>query len=63
MLIASCSRNTPTPQTKTVVVDTACSWVRIIRLTQEDIKALDPRTKRDILAHDIAVDANCPGQT
>ncbi|WP_246235934.1 hypothetical protein [Acerihabitans arboris] len=62
MLIASCSQSTPTPQTKTVVVDTACSWVRLIRLTPEDIKTLDPRTKRDILAHDKAVDVNCHSQ-
>jgi len=43
-----------------VVVDTACSWVRVIRLTPNDIKVLDPRTKKDILANDKAVEANCP---
>ncbi|MDG0749213.1 hypothetical protein [Klebsiella pneumoniae] len=34
-----------------VVVDTACSWVRIIYLTDHDIDVLDKQTKRDILAH------------
>ncbi len=42
-----------------VVVDTACSWVRIIYLTDHDIDVLDKQTKRDILAHNKAVQANC----
>jgi hypothetical protein len=33
MLIASCAKSLPAP----VVVDTACSWVRIIYLTDHDI--------------------------
>jgi hypothetical protein len=33
--------------------------VRIIYLTDHDIDVLDQQTKRDILAHDKAVQANC----
>ena len=55
-LIVSCANNSPAP----VVVDTACSWVRIIYLTDHDIDVMDKQTKRDILAHNKAVQANCP---
>ncbi|ENZ8541549.1 hypothetical protein [Klebsiella oxytoca] len=56
MLLASCAKDLPAP----VVVDTACSWVRIIYLTDHDIDVMDRQTKRDILAHNKAVQANCP---
>nr|DAT42190.1 MAG TPA: hypothetical protein [Caudoviricetes sp.] len=56
MLIGSCAKDLPAP----VVVDTACSWVRIIYLTDHDIDVLDKQTKRDILAHNKSVLANCP---
>ncbi|PLN80773.1 hypothetical protein CWN64_25680 [Klebsiella pneumoniae] len=46
-----------------MVVDTACSWVRILYLTDHDIDVLDRQTKRDILAHNKAVQANCPQPT
>ncbi|MGP4825028.1 hypothetical protein ACTHG5_18835 [Escherichia coli] len=59
MLIASCASTSPAP----VVVDTACSWVRIIYLTDHDIDVLDKQTKRDILAQNKAVQANCPQPT
>lgn len=59
MLIGSCAKSLPAP----VVVDTACSWVRIIYLTDHDIDVLDKQTKRDILAHNKAVQANCPQHT
>ncbi len=59
MLIGSCAKSLPAP----VVVDTACSWVRIIYLTDHDIDVLDKQTKRDILAHNKAVLANCPQST
>ncbi|MBZ7433210.1 hypothetical protein [Klebsiella michiganensis] len=55
MLIASCAKSLPAP----VVVDTACSWVSVIYLTDHDIDVLDMQTKRDILAHNKAVQANC----
>ncbi|HHS9649975.1 TPA: hypothetical protein ACTW3N_003498 [Klebsiella oxytoca] len=55
MLIVSCAKTLPAP----VVVDTACSWVRIIYLTDHDINVLDKQTKRDILAHNKTVSANC----
>ncbi|MBX4507301.1 hypothetical protein CF032_11495 [Klebsiella oxytoca] len=59
MLIGSCASNSPAP----VVVDTACNWVRIIYLTDHDIDVLDRQTKRDILAHNKSVLANCPQGT
>jgi hypothetical protein len=37
--------------------------VRIIYLTDHDIDVLDKQTKRDILAHNKAVQANCPQHT
>ncbi|HBW8711963.1 TPA: hypothetical protein MFM99_005219 [Klebsiella pneumoniae] len=46
-----------------MVVDTACSWVRIIYLTDHDIDVMDRQTKRDILAHNKSVLANCPQST
>ncbi|EPR1455599.1 TPA: hypothetical protein U2Q38_000078 [Citrobacter koseri] len=55
MLIGSCADNSPAP----IVVDTACSWVRIIYLTDHDIDVLDKQTKRDILAHNKSVHFNC----
>ena len=55
MLIGSCAKSLPTP----VVVDTACNWVRVIYLTDHDIDVLDKQTKRDILAHNNSVLANC----
>ncbi|HBY5659183.1 TPA: hypothetical protein MIY62_22905 [Klebsiella pneumoniae] len=59
MLIGSCTKSLPAP----VVVDTSCSWVRIIYLTDHDIDVLDTQTKRDILAHNKSVLANCPQST
>ncbi|HHR3293815.1 hypothetical protein [Klebsiella oxytoca] len=59
MLIGSCAKSLPAP----VVVDTACSWVRILYLTDHDIDVLDRQTKRDILAHNKAVQANCKKET
>ncbi|HHG0883752.1 TPA: hypothetical protein ACPUON_004690 [Klebsiella pneumoniae] len=55
MLIGSCAKSLPAP----VVVDTACSWGRIIYLTDHDIDVLDKQTKRDILAHNRTVKRNC----
>nr|WP_193127497.1 hypothetical protein [Klebsiella aerogenes] len=59
MLITSCAKSLPGP----VVVDTACNWIRIIYLTDHDIDVLDKQTKRDILAHNKSVLANCPHLT
>ncbi|WP_228751286.1 hypothetical protein [Klebsiella quasipneumoniae] len=55
MLIGSCAKSLPAP----VVVDTECSWVRIIYLTDHDIDVLDKQTKRDILVHNKAAQINC----
>lgn len=54
MLIVSCAKNLSAP----VAVDTSCHWVRVIYLTDHDIDVLDKHTKRDILAHNKAVQAN-----
>ncbi|WP_325080822.1 hypothetical protein [Klebsiella aerogenes] len=59
MLIVSCAKSLPAP----VVVDTSCYWVRIIYLTDHDIDVLDKQTKRDILAHNKSVLANCQHST
>ena len=59
MLIASCAKTSPAP----VVVDTGCLWTRIIYLTDNDIAVLDKQTKRDILAHNKAWQANCQKET
>ncbi len=45
-----------------VVVDTACDWVKPIYLTDHDIDVLDRQTKKDILAHNKAWQANCQKQ-
>ncbi|SQI88850.1 Uncharacterised protein [Klebsiella oxytoca] len=59
MLIGSCASTSPAP----VVVDTGCLWAKIIYLTDHDIEVLDKQTKRDILAHNKSVLANCPQPT
>ncbi|ELU1487589.1 hypothetical protein QAB23_17405 [Enterobacter hormaechei] len=55
VLIASCVTRGSVP----VVVDTACDWVKPIYLTDHDIDVLDRQTKREILAHNKAWQANC----
>ena len=60
MLIGSCAKTLPA---KPEVIDSACDWVRIIYLTDHDIDVLDKQTKRDILAHNKSVLANCPQPT
>lgn len=42
-----------------MVVDTACDWVKPIYLTDHDIDVMDRQTKKDILAHNKALQANC----
>ncbi|MCV3301706.1 hypothetical protein [Leclercia adecarboxylata] len=56
MLIASCGTAGPA---KVEVIDTGCDWVRPIYLTDHDIDVLDRQTKKDILAHNRAWQANC----
>ncbi|HFS7448428.1 hypothetical protein [Enterobacter roggenkampii] len=55
MLIASCVTRGSVP----VVFDTACDWVKPIYLTDHDIDVMDRQTKKDILAHNKAWQANC----
>ncbi|EAX2029224.1 hypothetical protein GCD18_12730 [Salmonella enterica] len=56
MLTVSCAKNLPV---KPEVTDTACDWVNIIYLTEHDIEVMDRQTKKDILAHNKAWQANC----
>lgn len=56
MLTVSCAKNLPA---KPEVTDTACDWVNIIYLTEHDIEVMDSQTKKDILTHNKAWQANC----
>lgn len=63
LAIAGCATTAPAtqpPQTVTVtkIVDTACDWVRPITAAAADTL----ETKRQILAHDLAVAKNCPSK-
>lgn len=60
MLTASCAKDIPA---KPEVTDTACDWVNIIYLTEHDIEVMDGQTKKDILAHNKAWQANCPEES
>ena len=56
-LLAGCAAvEAPAPPPVVRVVDTACSWVRVITLSADDTS----ETKRQVLAHDMAVLNNCP---
>ncbi|HAT1562048.1 hypothetical protein [Klebsiella spallanzanii] len=55
LLVSACSNK----EEKYIYVLDSCSWVRIIYLTDHDIDVLDRQTKRDILAHNKSVQANC----
>ncbi|HHA1715884.1 hypothetical protein [Enterobacter kobei] len=59
MLIASCVTRGSVP----VVVDITCDWVKPIYLTDHDIDVMDRQTKKDILAHNKAWQANCQKET
>ena len=56
MLIVSCAQTGPA---KVEVIDTGCDWVNFIRLTEHDIEVMDRQTKKDVLAHNKSVQANC----
>ncbi|MEY8175984.1 hypothetical protein [Enterobacter hormaechei] len=43
-------------------MDTVCDWVKPIYGTDHDWDVLDKQTKRDILAHNKAWQANCQGK-
>lgn len=58
MLTASCSINGGGP----TVIDTACDWVRPIYVTANDVKVMDPQTKKDVLVHNETWRANCKSQ-
>nr|WP_249431286.1 hypothetical protein [Enterobacter roggenkampii] len=56
MLSTSCAQTGPA---RVEVVDTACDWVKPIYGTDHDWDVLDKQTKKDILAHNKAWQANC----
>ena len=58
MLTVSCASTHE--KADSVVIDTSCIWVQLIIISKSDILAMDPRTKRAILAHNKKVEANCP---
>ncbi|HGD3787730.1 TPA: hypothetical protein ACI4K1_001090 [Enterobacter roggenkampii] len=60
MLIASCGTTGPA---RVEVVDTACDWVKPLYLTEHDIGVMERQTKKDILAHNKAWQANCQKET
>ncbi|WP_425138781.1 hypothetical protein [Enterobacter hormaechei] len=60
ILIAGCVGGSPKPSY--VFVHDSCDWVRPLYLTDHDIDVLDRQTKRDILAHNKAWQANCQKQ-
>lgn len=61
ILIAGCVGGPPKPSY--VFVHDSCDWVKPIYLTDHDIDVLDRQTKKDILAHNKAWQANCQKQT
>ncbi|MGM8717562.1 hypothetical protein ACS6I8_09480, partial [Enterobacter kobei] len=60
MLIASCGTTGPV---RVEVADTACDWVKPLYLTEHDIGVMERQTKKDILAHNKAWQANCQKET
>lgn len=53
-----CPQQVPAiPSTR--IIDTACSWVKPITASPDDTL----ETKKQILAHDLAVQKNCPTVT
>lgn len=56
MSIVSCAQTGPA---KVEIIDTSCDWVSAIRLTEQDIEVMDRQTKKDVLAHNRAWQANC----
>lgn len=61
ILIAGCVGGPPKPNY--VFVHDSCDWVRPLYLTDHDIDVMDRQTKKDILAHNKAWQANCQKQT
>ena len=46
--------------TENKVVDTSCSWVKVILISKKD--NLTDGTARQILAHNVLVQENCPAE-
>ncbi|CZY44084.1 Uncharacterised protein [Enterobacter cloacae] len=61
ILIAGCVGGPPKPNY--VFVHDSCDWVRPLYLTDHDIDVMDRQTKKDILAHNKAWQANCQKET
>ncbi len=60
MLLVSCASPLPVIQTETKVIDTSCSWVKVISISLQD--QFTDGTARQILAHNKLVVKNCPAK-
>ncbi|MBT9432612.1 hypothetical protein JZM24_11640 [Candidatus Sodalis endolongispinus] len=58
MSISGCGKSGAIPMLPTIV-DTGCSWVTPLYLTDKDIDLLDARTKKALLMHNETVQKNC----
>lgn len=58
MLLTSCGATLPVIQTETKVIDTSCSWVKVITISTKDV--LTDVTARELLTHNKLVLKNCP---
>ena len=58
-MLAGCPATAPIQQPQTRVIDSSCSWVKLITVVPADSE----ETKRQVLAHDKALIANCPSHT
>jgi uncharacterized lipoprotein YajG len=58
MLLASCAAITPERIIETKVIDTSCSWAKVITISLND--QISDATARQILAHNRQVTKNCP---
>lgn len=59
LLLSACGINGPV-LTENKVVDTSCSWVKVILISKKD--NLTDGTARQVLAHNVLVQENCPAK-
>lgn len=58
LALSGCPATVPPADPPTKIIDTACSWVKFITTAPADTF----ETKQQVLAHDKAYLANCPGK-
>lgn len=59
LLLSACGINGPV-LTESKVVDTSCSWAKVILVSKKD--SLTDGTARQVLAHNELVQKNCPAK-